>query len=230
VEERGPKPRDDDPDVIESTTRRVLTPWKRVILALAGVAVVLVGIVIGVRAVSGPSGSTPVGLALRGGNYGPAGVRGHVELAVDLVNTARTSATVREFRVTAQGLRLVSVESNWPATLSDPRAYRITPAGAARLTLELAVSCSVIPRGGSLRLEMTRPREKPRLVSLPLPQTLPSPTGDGRALPLGRVLRTTACAADSSSSSATTVPLTYAEPPIVKGLVLGCCSVHRVAW
>jgi 2-phosphosulfolactate phosphatase len=24
--------------------------------------------------------------------------------------------------------------------------------------------------------------------------------------------------------------LTYAEPPIVKGLVLGCCSVHRVAW
>jgi MFS family permease len=25
------------------------------------------------------------------------------------------------------------------------------------------------------------------------------------------------------------VPLTYAEPPTVKGLVLGCCSVHRVA-
>lgn len=166
-----------------------------VVLVAAGV-----GVGVGVGGVFGPSGSASVGLALRGGDYGPAGAPRRVQLVVSLVNTGRSAVTVTDFGVRALGLRLVSIESDWPATSSDPYAYRITPSGAARLTLRLAVACSGAIDAGSLRLETTRGNAGPRSVSLALPATLPSPTGSGRSTPLSSVLRKVACHEPNTAS------------------------------
>jgi hypothetical protein len=194
VEERRSGP--DDQDLIESAPARARQGGQQVTLIASGVLVVAAAVVaVWLSGVFDRSSPTRAGLALRGGDYGATGLPpGRVELAVDLWNTGRTPATVKDFRLAGQGLRLVSVDSNWPATASDPYAYRITPAGAARLTLTITVSCSGPISGGSLALAITRDDADVKTVSLPLPKTLLSPTGNGQVAPLGQVLRAAACA------------------------------------
>ena len=196
VEERRSDARDDQ-DLIESAPARARLGGQHITLIASGVLVVAAAAVaVSLSGVFERSSPTQAGLALRGGDYGAAGLPpGRVELAVDLWNTGRTPATVKDFRLAGQqGLRLMSVDSNWPATASDPYAYRITPAGVARLTLTIAVSCSGPVSGGSLALAMTRDDAGVKTVSLPLPKTLLSSTGNGEVAPLGQVLRAAACA------------------------------------
>lgn len=185
-----------DQDLIESAPARARLRGQHVALIALGVlAAAGAAVAVWLSGVLERSPPVRADLALRGGDYGATGLpAGRVELAVALWNTGRTPATVKDFRLAGQGLRLVSVDSNWPATASDPHAYRITPAGAARLTLTITVSCSGPVHGGSLALAMTRDHAGVKPVSLPLPKTLPSPTGNGQAAPLGQVLRVTACA------------------------------------